>query len=99
MAFAGRPWIVFTVVLSPEGKTVAWASWGKTAKLWDLATGKEVGTQYKDAIQHLTEAIRLRPKDAVIPPNACRPGPARGHPQDSPNRLPNSLVGQAWVSP
>src|SRR5436189_153051 len=58
------PSIGFSAVLSPDGKTVPSASGDKTAKLWDVATGKEVG-----ALKGHADAVRdvaYSPDGAVI---------------------------------
>ena len=33
---------VYSVVFSPDGKTLATGSWDKTVKLWDVDTGEEL---------------------------------------------------------
>jgi WD40 repeat protein len=40
----GHQDIVSSVSYSPDGKTLASASWDKTVKLWDVVTGKELKT-------------------------------------------------------
>jgi WD40 repeat protein len=35
---------VLAVAFSPDGKTVATSSWNPTARLWDVATGKPIGS-------------------------------------------------------
>src|SRR5258708_30594663 len=41
---AGHLLAVNAVAVSPDGKTAATAGTDQTIKLWDIATGKEVGT-------------------------------------------------------
>ncbi len=40
----GHASYVFRVSFSPDGKTLASASWDHTIKLWDVKTGKELAT-------------------------------------------------------
>ena len=40
---------IYGIAFSPDGKTIATASYDKLIKLWDIATGKEIRT-YKDHI-------------------------------------------------
>lgn len=40
----GHSWLAYAVAYSPDGKTLLSGSWDTTAKLWDVATGKEVRT-------------------------------------------------------
>jgi len=40
----GHTSLVISVAFSPDGKTLASASWDETIKLWDVATGKEQAT-------------------------------------------------------
>ncbi len=41
--FEAPGWI-FSVVFSPDGKTLASGSWDDSIKLWDVATGKNTAT-------------------------------------------------------
>ena len=40
----GHSSFVFRVSFSPDGQTLASASWDNTIKLWDVKTGKEIAT-------------------------------------------------------
>ncbi|MBH8564879.1 caspase family protein [Nostoc sp. CENA67] len=40
----GHSTLVYSVAFSPDSKTIASASWDKTVKLWNAATGKEIIT-------------------------------------------------------
>ena len=44
VTFTGHTTEIFHVAFSPDGKSLAAGSMGKTIKLWDIATGKELHT-------------------------------------------------------
>src|SRR5581483_8336335 len=54
-SFNGHEQLVFMLAFSPDGKTLATASWDKTARLWDVATGKERArlTGHANAVRYL----------------------------------------------
>jgi WD40 repeat protein len=44
LTLSGHEHSVTAIAFSPNGKTLASASWDQTARLWDVATGKLLGT-------------------------------------------------------
>ena len=71
--------VIDTVAFSPDGKSLAWSSRDKTARLWNLAGGKEIAT-LKGHVGHvnavafsadgktLATAARTRPSACGTPP-------------------------------
>ena len=49
---------VRNLAFSPDGKTLATASWDRTVKLWDVETGKEQAT-LSTGLRHGCQAVRL----------------------------------------
>ena len=46
---------VFSAQFSPDGQRVVTASWDKTARLWDAASGKPIGEPMKHENQVLIQ--------------------------------------------
>ena len=44
LVLRGHQNMVFVAVFSPDGRTIVTASEDQTARLWDVATGKEIAT-------------------------------------------------------
>ncbi len=56
----GHEHVVWSVAYSPDGKTLASASWDGTIKLWDVATGKATGNLQGTAQVGVTPWLSVR---------------------------------------
>ena len=55
---------VNAVAFSPDGKTVLTGSWDKTARLWEVATGKQLGPNLQH--QHAVSAVAFSPDGKTV---------------------------------
>jgi len=53
---------VFSVAWSPDGKRLATASWGETARVWDAATGKEL-LDLSGGARHVSDVVSRQRAD------------------------------------
>ena len=63
--FKGHTGLVYAVALSPDGATLATASYDNTVKLWDFKSGKEKGV-IKGHANQVYAVLRKRHKSVML---------------------------------
>ena len=59
--FEGHPVEVYDAVFSPDGKRLATASVDETAKVWDVASGRELAALAGACQPHPANCVQLTP--------------------------------------
>lgn len=67
---------VTSVAFSPDGKTLASASWDDTIRLWDVATGKEIGDPLTGHTA-IVRSVTFRPDGKMLASASCEPDDVR----------------------